>query len=109
MVQYGEHMAKKAAKTKSSKPPVRRVPSRRRKLLTEIVGWYGALAVLVAYCLASFNLTGVHDAPYLVLNFTGALGILTVATAKHVRQSMVVNAFWAAMAGLALVKIVFQV
>lgn len=81
----------------------------RRRFASEVLGWYGAVAVLVAYALASFNVISVHEAPYLLLNLSGALGVLAVATAKHVRQSMVVNTFWALMAGLALLKIVLQV
>lgn len=93
------------AKTKIKKPAV----SKRTRIITESLGWYGAVAILLAYMLASFNVLSVHSTFYLILNFTGALGILTVASAKHVRQSMVVNAFWAAMAAVALVRIIFQV
>lgn len=93
------------AKTKTKKP----VHSQRYRVISEALGWYGAAAILTAYVLASFNVVTVHDTGYLILNFTGAIGVLTVATAKHVRQSMLVNAFWAAMAGLALIKIILQV
>lgn len=76
--------------------------------MTEIIGWYGAAAILAAYTFASFDMIDVHSTFYLILNFTGAIGILTVATAKHVRQSMLINAFWALMAATALVRIILQ-
>lgn len=78
-------------------------------MLSEVVGWYGAIAILLAYALASFSVVSVHNPIYLLLNLTGALGVLNIATAKHVKQSMVVNAFWALMAALALLKIIIQV
>lgn len=93
-------------KTKTNSVQVRR--ARRTRVLTETLGWYGAAAILIAYALASFNIIDVHETFYLVLNFTGAIGILTVATAKHVRQSMLINAFWALMAVIALVRIILQ-
>lgn len=102
-----------SAKTKNKRPVVviesahnaRRVPVKHR-YVTETVGWFGAVFVLAAYVLASFGGLNVHTVGYQVLNLLGALCILTIATAKHVRQSMVVNAFWALMAVFALVQIV---
>lgn len=93
-------------KTKTNTVQSRR--ARRTRIVTELLGWYGAAAILIAYTLASFNLIDVHETFYLILNFTGAIGILTVATAKHVRQSMLINAFWALMAMMALVRIILQ-
>ena len=83
--------------------------TRRTVLATEALGWYGAAAILIAYTLVSINVLDVHSTPYLILNFTGAIGILTVATAKHVKQSMLINSFWALMAAIALFKIILQV
>ena len=88
-------------KTKTSRP---KKPSH-KNLLTEFLGWYGVLAILLAYILVSVSVLDVHGIPYQLLNLTGALGILLVATAKHVKQSMVINAFWALMAAVALVGI----
>ncbi len=75
------------------------------RLMTEILGWYGVLAILLAYVLVTISAIDVHGILYQLLNLTGALGILVVATAKHVKQSMVINAFWALMAAAALVGI----
>lgn len=83
--------------------------ARYMKFVSEALGWYGAAAILIAFGLASFDLLNVKELPYQLLNFTGAIGVLTVATAKHVRQSMLINAFWALMAGIALIRIVLQV
>ena len=83
----------------------KRAHPHQKKVLTEILGWYGVSAILLAYILVSMSLIDVHGILYSLLNLTGALGVLLVATAKHVKQSMVINAFWALMAVVALVGI----
>jgi hypothetical protein len=84
-----------------------KVPPKHR-YVTETIGWFGAFFVLLAYIMATFFSLDVHGFAYQVLNLIGALCILTIATAKHVRQSMLVNAFWAIMAAVALLKIIFK-
>jgi len=84
---------------------IQRPNARRNHIISEALGWYGAAAILIAYGLSSFNVLSVQSTLYLILNLTGALGILAVATAKHVRQSMLINAFWALMAAVSLIRI----
>ena len=41
--------------------------------MTEILGWYGVAAILIACGLVSFKLTGASSYVYQALNLTGAL------------------------------------
>ena len=52
------------------------------KLAIEIFGWYGAMAILLAYALVSFSYIEPTNIWYQVLNGTGALGIVAVSFYK---------------------------
>jgi ZIP family zinc transporter len=73
--------------------------------IIEIIGWYGSIAIILAYALMSFKVISSDDAIYQLLNLTGALGIITVSLKKRVHQSVVLNTFWAVIAAVALVNI----
>lgn len=72
----------------------------------EILGWYGAIAVLLAYALLSFGVINSGDLVYQLLNFTGALGIMLVSLAKGVMQTTVINIVWSLLALAAKVNII---
>lgn len=76
-------------------------------IAAQILGWYGAFAIIAGFMCISFSLLKANSIAYQLLNFTGALGLLTLGIDKHIRQSVVVNIFWAAIAGIALVNIFF--
>lgn len=76
-----------------------------KQLFTETAGWYGALAILAAYLLVSFNLISGNGLVFQLLNLTGALGIIAIAAYKKVRQSIMLNTFWAIIAIVALFRI----
>jgi hypothetical protein len=69
---------------------------------SEILGWYGMLAIIGAYFLVSFELVVADSVLYQSLNFTGAVGLLWIAFRKRVTQVVVLNTFWALIALLAL-------
>ena len=73
--------------------------------LAEIAGWYGTLAIISAYALVSFKVIDASSAVYQLLNLSGALGIIAIAVVKGVKQSVVLNAFWALIAVIALVSL----
>lgn len=62
--------------------------------LIEIAGWYGAIAIIGAYALASFNIISSQSLSYQILNITGALGLILVSWKKKVYQSVVLNIIW---------------
>ncbi|HVQ43488.1 MAG TPA: hypothetical protein VMT30_00795 [Candidatus Saccharimonadia bacterium] len=76
-----------------------------RKLI-EFAGWYGTVAIVLAYALVSFKIVAADSALYQLLNLTGAAGIIAISALKGVKQSVVLNGFWAAIALVALARIV---
>ena len=68
-------------------------------------GWYGVLAILLAYFLISLNIISDKNAVYQLLNLTGALGIVTEAVSKKDKQPATLNAAWALIATIALIRI----
>jgi predicted membrane metal-binding protein len=71
-------------------------------------GWYGVLAILLAYLLLSFNVIVSKSLSYQLLNLTGALGVIVEAMSKKDAQPAVLNGAWAAIAILAIVRIVIS-
>jgi hypothetical protein len=70
-------------------------------------GWYGVLAILLAYLLVSFNALTTKSPVYQLLNLTGALGIVGEALSKKDVQPAVLNSVWAIIAIIALARIIF--
>ena len=77
------------------------------KFIIETVGWYGVVAILLAYILISFNYTSSNSILYQTLNATGAIGILIDAWYAKNYQPAVLNFIWAAIACIAIVNILF--
>jgi len=78
-----------------------------KQIAAEITGWYGAAAILGAYVLVSFNVISSDGIIFQLLNLTGAMGILIIASYKKVVQSIVLNIIWGAVAIIAIVDIIF--
>jgi hypothetical protein len=73
-------------------------------LPAEIAGWYGTAAILGAYALSSFGVFATADRSYQLLNLTGALGVAWVCWRKRTWQAFWLEAIWAAIAVVALVR-----
>lgn len=73
--------------------------------LIELVGWYGTLAIIGSYALISFGFLTSENLYYQLLNFTGALGLISISIHKGVYQSVTLNLIWSAIALLALIKL----
>lgn len=74
-------------------------------LSAEIAGWYGMLAIIGAYALVSFKIIPSDSIWFQALNLTGAIGLIWIAWVKNVRQSVVLNVFWAIIAVIAIATI----
>lgn len=74
--------------------------------LAQIVGWYGAAALISGFLLISFEVISPQSIVYQLLNLSGALGLLILGLDRHVRQSVVVNIFWVSIALIALVRLI---
>jgi len=75
------------------------------KKAKDIVGWYGVLAILLAYGLLSFKFIASDSLSYQLLNLTGSLGILVVALARRDTQPAVLEIIWAAIAVIAIFRL----
>ena len=62
---------------------------------TEICGWYGMIALMCAYALASFGEISSNILIFQLLNLTGSIGLLIDAAAKKVIQLALLNIFLA--------------
>ena len=77
-----------------------------KDLLFEIIGWYGSIAIIIAYGLVSYSLVSATGFIYQFLNFTGAIGIIVISYKKKVWQSVSLNLVWAVIGLIALIKII---
>ena len=78
------------------------------KKVAEIIGWYGAVAIILAYALVSFGFVSAEEWIFQTLNLTGAIGIITISTIKGVKQDVVLNIFWAMIALLAITNLLIN-
>lgn len=72
--------------------------------LDNIIGWYGAAAIMAAFALVSFEVLEATAFPYQLLNGTGAIGIVYISFKKDAYQPGVLNIIWALIAGVAIVR-----
>ena len=77
-----------------------------KSIINEIIGWYGTIAIIVAFALISFNLLPVNSIIYQILNGTGAIGIVYISFKKKAYQPGVLNIIWAIIAIIAIVRMV---
>lgn len=83
-------------------------PSPRSLKVLEIFGWYGAIAILSAYALMSFNVIPADGWVYQLLNLTGALGVMIISFIKQARQPAFLNLVWAVVALIALIGLAIK-
>lgn len=86
-------------------PQKQKIPITRKHLIAEIAGWYGAVAILTAYTLASLSVVDAHSLVFQFLNLTGASGVIAIAAYKKVFQSIVLNTVWAIVAIVSIITI----
>lgn len=76
------------------------------KDVVDSLGWIGAIAILVAFGSSSFGLISPSDPVYQGLNLFGALGIVMSSLPRKAYQATALNLVWAAVAMIALLKMV---
>ncbi|MEK7655885.1 MAG: hypothetical protein AAB386_04380 [Patescibacteria group bacterium] len=77
------------------------------KRFIEVFGWYGTVAIILAYAMVSFSFISATSVWYQILNATGALGIVMVSFYKKTYQPGVLNIIWTIIAVIAILKIIF--
>ncbi len=75
------------------------------KYIAEGIGWYGALAILAAYTLISFDMLSASALSYQLLNLTGAVGLVYISLIKKNYSVSFLNAVWVLVAVVALARI----
>jgi len=73
-----------------------------------VIGWYGVLAILVAYTLVTFNVVVAKSYVYQLLNLTGAAGLVIEATSKKDVQPAALNIVWLLVAMVAIVQLLVR-
>lgn len=73
-------------------------------VLIDVVGWIGALAILVAYALVSTRKLESHSTPYQLLNLVGGACLIVNTVYYRAYPSAVLNGFWAGIAVYTIVK-----
>ncbi len=75
-------------------------------MLAEILGWYGAAAMLGAYALLSFKVITADRLIFQFLNLTGSIGIIIVSISHDNYSVAIIDVVWALVAMTAIVRIV---
>jgi hypothetical protein len=75
--------------------------------LIEAYGWYGTVAIVLAYVLVSFSIINATSIWYQVLNGTGALGIVFTSFYHKNYQPGILNIVWTVIALIAILKMVY--
>lgn len=69
-----------------------------KHVLIEALGWYGVLAILLAYTLITLHLRDAQNSVSLFLNLTGSIAIAIDAYHDRNIQPVVLNVTWAVIA-----------
>lgn len=69
-----------------------------------IVGWIGVVAILTAYILNNFGIIASSNPWYLILNLVGSLALLLEAYLHHDVPPIFLDAVWALIAIVGLVR-----
>jgi len=74
----------------------------------QIVGWYGVIAILIAYASSTLELLMPHSLAYLGLNASGAIALIVQSYVIKNWQLVVLNVVWLLVAGVGLVQVLLQ-
>ena len=78
----------------------------RWRAVVEILGWYGLIAVVIAYGTVSLSFVSPTSYAYQFLNLSGAVGLGLLAFVKRAYQNGVLNLVWGAIAIVALIRLI---
>lgn len=70
----------------------------------DIIGWIGVLLILSSFILTTFAVINPSDLLYGVLNFIGALGIITSSYTKKDFQPVFLNVVWLVVATIGIIR-----
>jgi len=70
----------------------------------DVIGWFGAALLLVAYVLVSVGRIDGRGAAFQYLNLAGGAGLATNSAVNHAFPSAVLNVIWMAIGAVVLVR-----
>jgi len=73
--------------------------------IREGLGWYGVLAIAVAYGLVSLEVLPTQHIIYILLNLTGSAGLIIGALDNRDWQPIVLNVIWLGVGIISLVRL----
>ncbi|PIZ96672.1 MAG: hypothetical protein COX80_00705 [Candidatus Magasanikbacteria bacterium CG_4_10_14_0_2_um_filter_33_14] len=76
-----------------------------KNFVATISGWYGTLAMLLAYILISFDVLSPHSFLYQLMNVTAAISLVYYSTMRKDFPMSVLNVFWAFVAIVATINL----
>ncbi len=76
--------------------------------IISLFGWYGLIAIVLAYTLVSLSILEATDLTYQMLNGSGAIGIVLQTYIKRDYQPMILNIVWAIIALVSILKILYN-
>jgi hypothetical protein len=77
-----------------------------KKIITEVIGWYGITVILFAYILISFEIIFPTSFIYQIMNGTGAVCIMYETYKKRDYQPCFLNLIWLLISIISLIKMV---
>jgi hypothetical protein len=80
-----------------------------KKKIFESLGWYGVVAILIAFALVSFDYIGAQSFWFQFLNLTGSVGIAIDAFYNKDKPAAFLNVAYALIALVVLLKIFLKV
>ena len=78
------------------------------KLLIDILGWVGAVAVLVAYGLNSYQKLRSDSITFYLLNIVGGIILVIYTVYKEAFANTFINVVWVIVAIPALIKVLIR-
>jgi len=77
---------------------------KKQQRIIQRMGWYGVVAIVTAYALASFGVLHPRDLEYQLLNASGALAMVLEASHRKDWPPVVLNLIWITIAIISIVR-----
>ncbi|HZV07245.1 MAG TPA: hypothetical protein VE999_19335 [Gemmataceae bacterium] len=72
--------------------------------MVDLIGWSGAILLLIAYALVSVKYVGGTSVGYQLLNIVGAVLLIVNSSYYGAYPSAILNLIWAAIAFIAIIR-----
>jgi hypothetical protein len=77
-----------------------------RLLIGDVLGWIGAVSLMSAYFLVSFDVISAQSYLYQIMNIIGGGGLLVVAVVRRAYPSAATNMAWVVIGLVAIVGLI---